>query len=266
MSLKSLQKISVIIPSFNQDKYIEQTIESILSQKYVNVEIIVLDGGSTDNTTAILKKYSSKIYWESKKDKGQSDAINKGLKRATGDILMYLNSDDILLPGSLQVVSEFFSNNPKNMWVTGKCINISEKGTPIRLFVTFWKNSLLTVSMLSPTIASWLLFIANYISQPATFFRKEVFKSIGEFNSSLHLTMDYDYWLRLSKVTDLKIMGENLAAFRIHSEAKSQKNYKNVLDEGYRVLQKFTTNKVFLLLHRLHDILSLTFYKRSNLS
>ena len=126
-------KISIITPSYNQAAFIERTILSVLNQNYFDLEYIIMDGGSTDGTTEILKKYSDKIIWKSEKDSGQSDALNKGLKIATGYIVAYLNSDDTYELGTLKKIAEFFQNNLGKKWVYGKCkiINENEVNFPV---------------------------------------------------------------------------------------------------------------------------------------
>jgi glycosyltransferase involved in cell wall biosynthesis len=136
-------KISIITPSYNQAEFIERTIQSIFSQNYPDIEYIVMDGGSTDGTVKILKKYSDQIIWKSEKDNGQSDAINKGLKIATGEIVAYLNSDDTYEPGTLKKVADFFQKNPEKKWVYGKCKIINKKDQEIRKWITAYKNLLL---------------------------------------------------------------------------------------------------------------------------
>src|SRR5688500_4533124 len=114
-------KISIITPSLNQGDFIEQTILSVLSQDYPNLEYLVVDGGSSDATLGVLAKYAGKVTWISEADKGQTDAINKGLRRATGSIVGYLNADDLLLPGTLNKIGEVFSDHPQARWATGTC-------------------------------------------------------------------------------------------------------------------------------------------------
>ena len=126
-----LPKISVITPTLNQGKFIEKTINSVIGQDYPDLEYIVMDGGSTDNTLEILRRYGGRLKFTSSKDKGQSDAINKGLKKSSGDILCYLNSDDVLAPGALFKVGEYFNENRNAMWLTGKCRVVDEEGREV---------------------------------------------------------------------------------------------------------------------------------------
>jgi len=136
-------KISIITPSFNQGDFIEQTILSVLSQDYPNLEYLVMDGGSSDTTLTILKKYSGKVTWISEADQGQAHAINKGLRRASGSIVGYLNTDDVLLPGTLKKVADAFINDPQTVWVSGKCRIVDEENNEIRRPITVYKNTLL---------------------------------------------------------------------------------------------------------------------------
>ncbi len=247
----SLPKVSIITPSFNQAEYIEKTIKSVLSQDYSNFEYIVMDGGSTDGTVEILKKYDKKIIWRSEKDKGQGEAINKGLKLAKGEILAYLNSDDTYSPGALKKVAEFFIKNPKKIWVFGKCRIIDEKDKEIRKSITSYKNFWLS------RYNYHTLLILNYISQPAVFWRREVYREIGEFNQEEYWELDYDYWLRLGKKYEPGFIDQYLANFRVHQEAKTSIGVKHFLEE-VEVAKRYTKNPFLIGLHYL-NFLSIVF-------
>ncbi len=253
---KKLPKISIITPSYNQARFIDQTIQSVLNQDYPNLEYIVMDGGSTDGTIEILKKYNKKIKWISEKDRGQTDAINKGLQLITGEIIGYLNSDDLLESNCLGNISGFFDSNPKVYWVSGKCRIINALGDRSRNFVVYYKNICLKHLRFRNT-----LYVSNYISQPATFWRKELVESIGFFNESYHLSMDYDYWLRAFKKYKLGYIDDYLASFRIHESSKGSRSLNDQLDESYEIAKKYTSAELFLKLHRLHDIISSYLYK-----
>jgi len=136
---KVFPKISIITPSFNQGKFIKKTIDSVLSQNYPDLEYVVIDGGSTDNTVKILKSYGNKIKWISEKDKGQADAINKGLKIINGEIIAFINSDDYYLPDTFKKIVDFFKQNITCNVVTGDYLIINENGKPIQSFVGFYK-------------------------------------------------------------------------------------------------------------------------------
>src|SRR5918996_5336836 len=134
--MKKYPRISIITPSFNQGNFIEETILSVLSQEYPDLEYLVMDGGSSDATLDVLKKYSGRITWFSEPDQGQTDAINKGLRRATGSVVGYLNADDLLLPGALNKVAQTFTADPQAWWVTGKCQIVDEENNEIRTPIT----------------------------------------------------------------------------------------------------------------------------------
>lgn len=246
-----LPKISVITPSYNQGEYIERTIESVLSQNYPNLEYIIMDGGSTDKTVKILKKYGKKIIWKSEKDNGQGNAINKGLERATGDILTYLNSDDMLCPNSLKLIANYYLKNPKTHWFFGKCKIIDEKDREIRKQITAYKNF-------------WLkrynyqtLLVLDYISQPATFWTRKAFEKIGNFNEKEYWELDYEYWLRLGKNNRPIFIDRYLAKFRVHKKAKTSIGVKHFWQE-FEVARKFTNNPMILALHAI-NFLSIVF-------
>ncbi|MBN1277358.1 MAG: glycosyltransferase, partial [Deltaproteobacteria bacterium] len=178
--------VTVVTPSYNQGKFIEQTIKSVLTQDYPDVEYIVIDGGSTDNTLEVLKKYSGRLDWISEPDEGQTNAINKGFKKAKGDILCWLNSDDTYEPGAIRRAVEFFIDNPDVMMVYGEGNEIDENGALIQRFPATREFDL------------WaLVYIWDYILQPTTFFRKSVFDEIGMLNEDYYWCMDWDLWIRI---------------------------------------------------------------------
>ncbi len=230
-------KISIITPSFNQAQYIEQTIQSVLSQKGdFHLEYIIIDGGSTDATLDILKKYTGKISWTSEKDRGQSDAINKGFKKATGDIIGWLNSDDLYEPDTLNNVARFFKKNPAVKWVYGKCRIIDEKNREIRRGVTFYKNLLLRKYSYNKLLAE------NFISQPAVFFRREILDDIGYLDLNQHIVMDYDFWLRIGKKHPAGVINKYLASFRWYTDSKSGSLYKRQFRDEFNVAKNMPPN------------------------
>ncbi|HPN54843.1 MAG TPA: glycosyltransferase family 2 protein [Candidatus Moranbacteria bacterium] len=240
-------KISIITPSYNQARFIERTIKSVLDQNYPDLEYIIMDGGSTDGTVEILQKYSDKITWKSEKDNGQSDAINKGLKMATGDIVAYLNSDDTYETGSLQKVVDFFENNKEAKWVTGKCKIINEKDEEIRKPITFYKNLFLKNFSYSKLLSE------NFISQPATFWKRELLNEIGYLNEEEHFCMDYEYWLRIGQKYPAGIIGAYLANFRYHTQSKSGSVNKKQFQNELRIAKKHASNHpLSIFLHYLN--------------
>ena len=240
-------KISIITPSFNQASFIERTIQSVLSQNYPDLEYIVMDGGSTDGTVEILQKYEDKIIWKSEKDNGQSDAINKGLKMATGDIVAYLNSDDTYESGALKKVAEFFQKNPDKKWAYGKCKIINENDQEIRKPITFYKNLLLKKFSYAKLLSE------NFISQPATFWKHEIHSEIGFFDENEHYCMDYEFWLRLGKKYPAGVIDAYLANFRYYTNSKSGGVNKKQFQDELRLAKKYgANNKLSIALHYLN--------------
>jgi glycosyltransferase involved in cell wall biosynthesis len=214
-----LPKISVVVPSLNMAGFIGETIESIVGQDYPNIECIVTDGGSNDGTLDILKKYGDRISWISEKDSGQSEAINKGLKKATGDICAYLNADDVYEPGCFRRVANCFTKNTAAKWLYGKCTIIDEKGAEIRKPITRYKNF-----WQKRYSYNWLL-VQDFIAQPAVFWRRELTEEMGLFDVKEHIAMDYDYWLRAGAKYRPGFIDDYLARFRLHPVSKSATGY-----------------------------------------
>lgn len=216
-----LPKISIITPCFNQGQFIEDTILSIINQNYPNLEYFIIDGGSTDNTIEIVKKFEKYItYWVSEKDNGQTHAINKGLKKATGDILAYLNSDDCLLPGSLfEIANQYKTFNPQysNLLFVGNC---------------FWgksqydKNGILDKPNFPEKFSIDSLRRSGLGSQPSIFWTKPFTNLL--FYDTLAFCMDYEFWLRLlSNNFHVVYINKTLSFFRIHDQSKSS-NLKHI--------------------------------------
>lgn len=246
-------EISLVIPSLNQGRFISQTIDSILDQDYKSVEVIVVDGGSKDGTVEILKSYDQKIRWMSEKDKGQTDAINKGMRIATGKILGYINSDDYLLPGTLKIISESFRDK-EAAWISGDAIIVNEDSKEIQKGVRWYKTLLRKIS------SKPLLLITDYLVQPSTFWKRDLMNKVGYFDESLHYTMDYDYWLRLIRVSSPHLLNEAISAFRIHSESKGGRKYREQINEEFSVIKNYTNNRILLFFHRIHSWIIILFY------
>lgn len=250
-----LPKISIITPSLNQDLFIEETIQSVLSQDYPNLEYLIVDGGSTDDTLQIVRKYNDRLSWISEKDKGQSAAINKGLRLVDGDIVAFLNSDDLYQPGTLMAVGEFFANHSEANWLTGLCINVDQSGNEIRQCIRLYKNFWLRWNHHS------FLQVLNYISQPSTFWKRSAINKVGYLNEQLHYTMDYDYWLRLGQHYPLHVLYRDLAKFRIHSNSKSGATTYRQFDEELQVVEKYYTG-LPIFLHRIHRAITIKLYEQ----
>lgn len=207
-------KISIITPSYNQGKYLEQTITSVLSQNYPALEYIIIDGGSTDNSVDIIRKYEKHLaYWVSEKDNGQSEAINKGVSRATGDIINWLNSDDYYEPGALLKVAEAFQEPVVNV--------VCGRG---RLFrnpneTAYYSNG---TDIYSGNLAKTIGWAR--IDQPETFFRATVIKKIGLLDTRLHYLMDRDWWIKylfLFSLEGVTKIPDVLVNFRLHDASKT---------------------------------------------
>lgn len=251
----SLPKISVITPSLNQGTFIGQTMESVLSQSYPKLEYIVMDGGSTDNTLEVLTKCDDRVYWESEKDRGQSHAINKGLRLASGDVIALLNSDDLYEPGTLLKVGDFFAHHPEAEWLTGKCRVIDHKGRIIRRGVTQYKNFWLRFRSYR------VLLVMDYISQPATFWRSQLIHRIGEFDDDLQYAMDYDYSLRVGRYFQLWVLNEYLASYRIHPSSKAGESAQAQFCVDLEIAKKYTSSSLIQFLHSFHNAIIVNIYR-----
>jgi glycosyltransferase involved in cell wall biosynthesis len=213
-------KISLITPSFNHGQFIEQTILSVLNQKYPNLEYIVMDGGSTDKTSEILKKYHAQFaYCASEKDRGQCHAINKGFARATGEICSWLNSDDLLAPGALPAIALAFRTSEADM-VAGIC-QLHQDGEFIGQHLTSCPDGPLPLHQLLDLEGCWLK--GQFFHQPEVFFKRALWeKAGGQLKESLYYSLDYELWLRFAQAgAQLKVIGRPVAQFRVHEEQKT---------------------------------------------
>jgi glycosyltransferase involved in cell wall biosynthesis len=203
-------RISIVIPSYNQGQFLEETILSVINQQYNDLELFVVDGGSNDNSVDIIKKYESYItWWVSEKDKGQSDAINKGFSKATGEIISWLCSDDLLTPGSLKIVaSHFTSANEKLGLIHGGAI-------------VFDKDQIKETRFTYQVPCKEAYLSGMVFPQPAAFFKKSYLTEVGSLSEALHYGMDYDLFQRLSLVCDFLPVDNVFAKYRLHSQSKS---------------------------------------------
>lgn len=245
--MAKLPKISVITPTYNQAAFIERTIQSVLGQNYPNLEYIIVDGQSTDDTSKIARKYKKAVTFISEPDGGQSEAINKGLRKATGDIVAFLNSDDTYEPGALLAVGTYFSEHPDTQWLYGKCRIINAHDHEVRKAITGYKNMLLRHYGYNKLLAE------NYISQPATFWRRNVHAEIGYFDEKNHWCMDYDFWLRLGQHYPASVIPVYLANFRYHHNSKSGQVNAKQFQVELATAKRYMGNKRWpLLLHQLN--------------
>jgi len=211
MALSTQPLVSIITPSYNQAQFLEQTIQSVLGQDYPRIEYIVIDGGSSDGSKAILEKNGPRLsYWQSQKDKGQTDAINQGFARATGEVLAWLNSDDLLYPSAVSKAVEALKRYPQAVMVYGNCELVNGQGKLISRFPA------------AQTDLAKLRQGYVHIPQQAAFFLAEAWKQVGPLDPSFFFAMDYDLWTRLAKFGQLQyIDAEPWAAFRLHGDSKS---------------------------------------------
>lgn len=216
---------SIITPSYNQAPFIERTIQSVLSQGIPNLEYMVCDGGSTDETLEILRRYESQICWVSEKDHGQADAVNKGIQKTSGEIIGWLNSDDIYYPGAIASVLEFFENNPDVEVVYGDANHIDEHDQVLEPYYTEdWNYERLRD--------------VCYLCQPAVFFRRRVVEKKGLLNSKLRYCMDYEYWLRLGAEIEFVRLNQFLAGSRMYKTNKTMGSRVAVHQEIVLMTQK----------------------------
>ncbi len=221
--------VSIITPSYNQGEFIEETIKSVLNQDYPNIEYIVIDGGSTDNTLSILEKYKGRLHYISEKDEGQSDAINKGFKLAKGDIVAWLNSDDVYAENCISKAVQTFNNDSDIALVYGDGNIIDDNSKVLKKFEYTQKFSLYS-----------LLFIWDYIMQPASFFRADALKNVGYLNKNLHYIMDWELWIKLALDYKVAYIPEILACSREYAQTKTSTGAQKRLDEILRLMQKYS--------------------------
>ncbi|MEI6294028.1 MAG: glycosyltransferase family 2 protein, partial [Methanomicrobiales archaeon] len=206
--MELLPKISIVTPSFNQGTFLEQTILSVLNQKYPNLEYIIMDGGSTDNSVDIIRKYEDKIaFWESKPDSGQADAIYRGFDLASGDIIGWINSDDYYLDGALHIVANNFKKYPKIDWLAGNGIIVDEQG--FELLKCYETN----ISF------DRLYYHDSLYLQPSIFISRNAFFECGGFEKTLEFCFDYDLYLNLSSRSNPLQISDFLSAARYHTNA-----------------------------------------------
>lgn len=219
--------VSIVTPSYNQMKYLERTIQSVLNQDYPAIEYIVMDGGSTDGSVEIIKEYANRIsYWESKKDGGQTDAINKGFSYANGDIFAWINSDDTYEPGAIQKAVTYLSTHLDIGMVYGDCNFINSEDHIIGRFNT------------KQTDYQRLKTGFVHIPQQSSFWRAELWHLVKPLDTSIYFAMDYDLWLRLAKISAIKYFPEMWANFRLHGDTKTisedDRGWKDMLKIHYR--------------------------------
>jgi glycosyltransferase involved in cell wall biosynthesis len=245
--------VSIIMPSFQQVSFLEEAVRSVLEQQGVVVELLVLDPGSTDGSRELLLKlqneFGNRLALHFEPDLGQSDAVNRGISLSGGNILGWLNSDDRLRPGALARVVEWLSI-PQPRWLYGQAGMIDERGRPITSFIVRYKNRR------GRRFSRLKLLTENFIPQMGVFWNRAMWEEAGGLDLEKHLDMDYDLWLRFSRVSEPLVLKDILADFRIHSEAKGSRQANAQLESALATAREHAGDLGFrgdlaLLLHRL---------------
>jgi hypothetical protein len=205
-----LPLVSFVTPSLNQGLFIQQTIDSVLSQDYPWIEYVVVDGGSTDETLTLLERSDPRVRWTSEPDDGQADAINRALVAANGKYIAWLNSDDVYLPGAISAMVDFLETHPDHALVYGHADNIDANGRYIG-----------AARQVEKFDARRLLNDIDFVAQPATLIRTELFRKAGGLDASLRWSFDYDLWLKLARDHPIGFLDKLLAQVRIHGGAKT---------------------------------------------
>ena len=238
----SSQRISIVTPSFNQAAYLEQTIDSVLSQGYPDFEYIVIDGGSTDGSVDIIRRYEKHLaYWVSEPDRGQTHAINKGMQRATGEIRAYLNSDDYYLPETFGVVAEHLRSRPEVDLLHGRCRVVDMHGKKIG-------ERFGSITSYAEILDLWGVWWnrRNFV-QPEVFWTSRIASKVGPFREDLFLVMDYEYWVRIIRAGgQVATVNSELACFRMQPNQKSTQPERTA-EELLRVARPFIWEKSGLL-------------------
>lgn len=223
--MNKLTKISIITPSLNQGAFIEDTIQSVLNQNYSDLEYIIIDGGSTDNSVEIIKKYENQLaYWISEQDRGQSHALNKGFEKATGDIIAWINSDDYYLPKTFEYVIGLFEKHPEVDVIYGDVINFTPESDHYYKVEEF--ESLDFLSRIP-------------IHQPGVFWRSKLLDEVGLLDEKLHFAMDYDLWMRMFFSYKSMKLNKPLAKFRMHDGSKTTDAPPELYKECRNIVSRF---------------------------
>ncbi len=226
-ALSANPKVSIVMPSYNQGQFLEASIRSVLEQSYPNIEYIAVDGASKDNSLEILKKYQQHFaWWVSEKDRGHADALNKGFSHATGEILAWLNSDDVYLPNAVAEAVAILQEHPEAGMVYGDADLIDNSGVKVGEFAA------------RQTDYRRLLRGSVHIPQATTFFRADLWRQVGPLDLSLFFSFDYDLWVKLAKVSRILYVPKRWAQFRIHEEGKTIAKDDRCYPDMLKVLER----------------------------
>jgi len=226
--------VSIITPSFNQVCYLEQTIQSVLGQNYARLEYLLVDGASTDGSLEIIHQYTDKLaWWVSEPDTGQAAAINKGLRRAQGEYVAWLNSDDIYLPGAIERAVSVFEKDPGIGLVFGDVLAIDQNGqTTNRLRYGDWSL---------PELMAF-----RVIGQPSVFMRRSVLEQAGFLDASYHYLLDHQLWLRMAQLAQIHHIPAMVSAARFHPESKNVAQAARFGEEAFRILEWMETQSALV--------------------
>jgi glycosyltransferase involved in cell wall biosynthesis len=223
--------ISIVTPSLNQGRYIEETILSVLNQQYPNFEHIVADGGSTDQTLDVLRRYPH-LRWTSEPDRGQTPAINKGVRQASGEIFAYLNADDVYRPGAFQTVAEVFYDDPTTSVLIGDSDMIDDNSRPSG-------HHRARLERFEDLLRYWEWGNRFCIPQSSVFLRRDAMEQAGLFDERYDLAMDYEMWLRLAAWHPFTFVRRTLAAFRVTEETKTRRHRYRMALEQFQASRRF---------------------------
>jgi len=237
--------VSIVTPSLDQGAFVERTLESVLSQQGdFDLEYLVQDGGSSDGTLEILERHKDRISLVVERDKGQADAVNRALLRARGEIVGWVNSDDLLRPGAVQAVVEAFRAAPSALWLHGRCDIVDEDDRAIRRPVAAYKDFRARRHRMDR------LLVENYVSQMTVFWRRPLQDRVGLLDPSLRYTFDYDLWLRFAAVAPPVYLPRTLAAFRWHTASKSGSSFEAQFAEDWEVFLRHAPDDGWLRLRK----------------
>lgn len=231
--MTDLPLVTIVTPSYNQGRFLEATLRSVLEQDYPNIEYFVVDGASTDNSVEIIRRYADRLaWWVSEKDSGQSEAINKGLRRARGEIVAWLNSDDVYLPGAISAAVAAFRAHPEAGVVYGDALSIDAEGKPFNI-----------MRARQYSLVDLLAF--DIICQPAAFMRRSVLEQTGYLDPTYHLLLDNLLWVNMARLAPLAYVPQTWAAARYHEAAKNRTRGAAYGQEAKRLIESLSARPEF---------------------